>query len=617
MAGMIVTIGPDAKAKHEKCYSSFCNQKHLPLTCNETSQSFCVSKFGRGNETDRNVFKNETLKLWVVGTLLYKRNFGERALIDLVGDLKHKQVREIVNDLDGPFCFVIQNPKLQKIWIITDHAGIMNMYRYKTEDGLIISSSASTLSRLFTVNINRGAVSQFLRTGSICDPETIYNEIELLDAATIYEIDYEPEFRLVSKTRYWKSPISIDEGLSFEEARDRIADSLVERMEIFSHENLICDFTAGFDSRIIASTLTKVRDSTEGGLYTFVFGPPLSNEVKLVRDISERLFFKNHHLELPDDWAQRFPNYVLNSFALSDGEENICNYAPILLANEYKKSKHSIAFNGLGGELYRDFWWLQEVVYSKKPANYKRLVETRVLQYEYDYSIFSDEWRNWLHSVNELLKQKYIDTNKDMDFYKTYNTLQIDNIYFRQKIRRWAGRTISTTNQIIPAVAPLTLKKCLEAGMSSPPKYKRNGRLVRAVIEKLYPELAKMRMLNGTPCQNIRVVNLYKFYPLLPELIKRGLRKVSQKALKKTILVDKTLTYPTDSWYTNLISDPKLMNSFQYNEMHTKKLFNQRELETFFRDAKEPGFPYYFQLGNILTLELRLRSDNSMKGMLI
>ena len=389
-----------------------------------------------------------------------------------------------------------------------------------------------------------------------------------------------------------------------------MARQLTERIGILEGENLISDFTAGFDSRMIVSALANVRNFPKSGdIHTFVFGPSESSEVKLVKEISTRLGFKNNHLTLPDNWSERFCDYVLRSLELTDGEENICTYAPILYANEIKAQNHSLALNGLGGELYRDFWWIQEILCSKKPANYERLVETRVLQYEYNYSIFSDKWLNEMDGLSGLYKRKYMDTNADMDLNKTYNTLQIDSIYFRQKIRRWAGRTISTSNQIIRAIAPLTLKKCLEAGMTIPPRYKRNGQLVRAAVEKLYPELAEERMLNGTPCQNIRLSNIHKFFPLVPEIFRKGLRKVSQKAFGKTIFLDKTLTYSTTPWYLAILCDPRMEKALTYDEMVTRNIYNKTKFNEFINRAKSVGFPYYHQLGNMLTLELRMKDD--------
>ena len=610
MAGILVSIGDDANIIHEKIHEVFKNLKDLDQSDKVSEQAFCLSKFFRKNEKDYNILRTDDNKIWVVGTMIYRRSVGKQALKELERDIERREIEQITDDLDGPFCLVIQQPKVKKVWIITDHAGIINVYRYRKGNSLIICTSAMTLSRAFPVTPNKNAICQFLRTATICDQETIYNEIELLEPGSIYLVEQEPEFNLKLKRRYWKSPTEVEEGLTFDAAKDRVASQLIERIGTLEGENLISDFTAGFDSRMIVSALANVRNFPEDGdIHTFIFGPPESSEVNLVKGICTRLGFKNNHLTLPDDWSERFYDYILRSLALTDGEENIFTYAPILRANELKAQNYSLALNGLGGELYRDFWWIQEVLCSQKPANYERLVETRVLQYEYNNSVFSDKWRKEMKELSGLLKRKYMDTNADMDLTKTYNTLQIDSIYFRQKIRRWAGRTISTSNQIIGALAPLTLKKCLEAGMTIPPRYKRNGQLVRAVVEKLYPKLAEEKMLNGTPCQNIRPSNIHKFFPLMPEIIRKGIRKVSQKTFGKTIFLDKTLTYSTTPWYLAILCDPRMEKALTYDQMATRNIYDKTKFSEFINRAKFTGFPYYHQLGNMITLELRMKDD--------
>ena len=610
MAGILVTIGADAKHIHEKLFNVFIDVKDLDLSDKVEDPFFWLSKFFRKNGVDTNILKTDDINIWAVGTLIYRRFFGKQALIELGKDLSRKEIEKIADDLDGPFCLFIQKSKLGRIYIVTDHAGIVNVYHYLGDNSIIISTSSLSISRALPVTPKKNAICQFLRTASICDMETIYNEIDLLKPGSIYIVEFEPELKLKLKRRYWKSPTMVEEGLSFEDAKERLASQLIERIGILADENLISDFTAGFDSRMIASALASVRNFPErGDIPTFVFGPPDSSEVKLVKEICSRLGWQNQHLTLADDWAEMFGDYILRSLGLTDGEENICNYAPILLANEIKAKNHSLALNGLGGELNRDFWWMQEILCAKKSANYDRLVKTRVLQYEYDYSVFSDEWRNEMVGLSGLLRTKYIETNADMDFARTYNSLQIDNIYFRQKIRRWAGRTISSTNQVIRSIAPLTLKKCLEAGMTTPPRYKRHGQLVRAVVEKLYPKLAEEKMLNGTPCQNFRLSNLHRFFPLLPEMAKKGARKVSQKAFGRTIFMDKTLNYSMTPWYNAILSDPRLKKALSYDEMVTRSIYKKTKFDQFIKNAKLANFPYYHQIGNILTLELRMKDD--------
>jgi asparagine synthetase B (glutamine-hydrolysing) len=611
MAGLVATFAPKSDIDHEHLSQEFNKAKGLTVTDTLNHKQFSLTKYGRKAGADENVILTGKIQIWAIGSPIYKNMIGQKALTSLAEDLEGKRLEDVVLDLDGPFFLVIKRNEGHGLWLVTDHAGILNVYKYFKGSKLAISTSAVALSRAFDVTPNEEGIIQFLRNASICDSETIYNEIEALEPASIFLFQYKPEPKLIRK-EYWRSPTDVMEDMSFDKAKGFVARRLLESIEAIADTETIFDLTAGFDSRLIlAALLTKNISNRE--VSTFVFGPERSPEVNLVKEYSKVLGLENYHLGLPDDWKKRFYAYVLRALEITDGEENACNYAPILWAQEFKAKDYMYSVNGLGGELYRDFWWMQEVLCGKRPANLERLISTRVLQYDYDYSIFSEQWKNRMQGVARILKRKYQATNSDMEASGTYNTLQIDNIYFRQKVRRWAGRTISSSNQIIKTITPLTFKKNLEAGMSIPPRYKRNGKLVKATVEMLNPVLAELRMLNGAPCQNIRLDNFYRFFPFLTNISRRGLRKVSQKMLKRTILLEKSLNYQTGDWFPRFLSHPNIKKALRCENMRTEKIFNRKKFEEFVEAASSPSFRYYQQLGNILTLELRTARDRLLK----
>jgi asparagine synthetase B (glutamine-hydrolysing) len=549
------------------------------------------------------------MKIWILGTIIYKNNIGIKTLFNIKNDIKNLGIKGIVNNLDGPFCIIFKDEKKNELTLVTDHGGILNLYKYENNNTFSISNSSLALSRTYRVSPEVNGIVQFLRSGSICNSDTIYQEIKLLEPASIYEFKISGKPQIISKYEYWKNNSIIQEDIQFDEASYLLKEILSEKLNKFEKENLIFDFTSGFDSRLILSSYLSLNPN-KNHINTFVFGPEKSNEVELVKNCCKNLGIKNYHLSLPKNWEEMFYEYVIKSFFLSDGEENIFGYAPILYSQEFKSKNFQYSINGLGGELYRDFWWLQEIVCWKKPANIKRLIESRVLQYEYDYSIFSETWKKNIININNLLFKIYNETNKGEDITNIYNTSQIDNIYFRQKIRRWAGRTMSTSSQIIRSVAPLTFNDCLDVGMVVHPKYKRFGRLVKEVVQLNSLELAKQKMRNGIPCENINIKNLYQFLPILTEYGKRGLRKISQKLFNKTILLDRSLTYDTSSWFITFLKEKQVQKYIKFENMFTKDMYDKKKYNIFIEESKKPGFKYYSQLGNMITLEMRMQKDN-------
>ena len=109
--------------------------------------------------------------------------------------------------------------------------------------------------------------------------------------------------------------------------------------------------------------------------------------------------------------------------------------------------------------------------------------------------------------------------------------------------------------------------------------------------------------------------NFYKFIPLIPHMSKRGIRKISQRLLDRTILLDRTLTYQTEGWFNSMLTDSPLAEMLTYDNMCTMRLYNKKEFQRFLKDATRAGFRYYTQLGNMITLEMRMRKDKLKEGL--
>lgn len=215
-----------------------------------------------------------------------------------------------------------------------------------------------------------------------------------------------------------------------------------------------------------------------------------------------------------------------------------------------------------------------------------------------------------MQGVKDTLKAVFLDTLADMDLQGSYNTLQIDNLYLRQKIRRWAGRTMSSSSRIVSTLAPLTLKRNLDLVLAVPPGHKKGGRLVKSVIARLCEPLSDLRMLNGAPCRNITVGNAHAFLPLLVDYARKGMRKAVQKALNRTILLDASVSYQQPWFFSCLFSHPGVRKDFAYSSLITQGLYDPDRYSRFHEEAGNGSFPYCSQLGNIMTLEMRMRSDN-------
>ncbi|MDW7646071.1 MAG: hypothetical protein SCI25_13635 [Desulfuromonadales bacterium] len=601
MAGLVCTIGNSFTEKHNNLHDNFTDIKELPVSLKEIGKNFSIYKYCRKNEKLKDNIMNDACLLFAIGTPTVSGEVGLKALYKAKDIYEKKGINSLCDEVDGNFIIVIYDKSLSKILLITDPSGIINCYSYCGVDGVALSTSSMALSRTFPVTLDYESVYQFLRIASICDNATIYNEIKVLDPASVYYFEVEKKPELKKMLTYWAPPFDVDDQLTFNQAVEKVGGAIRDGLEGIVGENIVCDLTGGFDSRLVLSGILA-NGLNPKDLETFTFGPDDSIEVKTVKKYWEELGVKGFHLKLPDNWNDMYSDYIDKSFRLTDGEENIFNYAPILYAQEFKSENYNISMNGLGGELYRDFWWVQNFPYGRNPANIKRLLDARVLQYEFDYSIFNYGFKE---ALKEVLYKKYSCTNSPTEISEIYNTRQIDNIYFRQKIRRWAGRSISSSSQLIKTIAPLTFKASLSLGMSVKPSYKLRGDFVRAVIGHNSPILANLKMLDGTPCEVFSSRNFYKYSPLLTKNLRKVAKKISQVVFNKTILVDKTIRYDDN----DLIRQGLFREKLEYENIITGNLFDRKRYIEFIESSKKYGFSYYGQLGNLITLERRIRND--------
>jgi len=613
MSGFALTIGCNASYKHKNLHDKIKKNKYFEESIQKNMPNYCLSKYKRTQKKDNNYIDDNDISIYCVGNVAFNNKMGKDALTSLKMALKIDNLKKIVSFLDGHFVLIIINHDKKKINIITDHLGIIHIYKHFDGKRIYLTTSSIALSSSINVSLDVNSVIQFLRCDSICDYDTIYREIKLLEPGCIYQYDIQNDTAKESKEFYWKTPTIIDEKMKFEDATELWKNALREACSKVPKKNTICDLTGGFDTRSLLAAFVHDNNCKLEEFSTFTFGPEFSDEVKTAKDISNSLQLPIMHAQLPNEWEEKYYENLMESMLLTDGEENTCKYTPIMYANKKKSEKYEYSVNGLGGPIVKSFNWIQEFDIRKKPANLKRFIYMRSLKSEFNNNIFNQIWRDNLLNIDNTLTEKYLSTLQDMDLNTTFNTLQLDNIDFRQRERRWGGRTISSSNRIINVISPLYFKKCMEVGMVIPPRYKKNKRLLRNVISNLHTGLAKEKMLNGAPCEVISYKNFYKFTPLLTALLKKSARVGLKKFFDKDIFIAQPIDYHRCKWYEKIFSKKQNSILSDLENWSTIPLYDLGKLKEFVECAKAPNFKHYTQLEKMITLELRIRKDQVKK----
>ena len=614
MAGIILLLGEESNQHLREIRENFENLKDLKSSF-EYNQSKCqVVKYKRKyDEEDNNYFDCEEVAVCCVGTVLF-RNYGFKESIIGIGKAlcKGTTISEIVEEIDGHYFIVIISKSEKKCYFITDVGGTINEYMLEKDGSLYVSTSMLALAKLFPVTPQSENILMFIRSGMFFEDTTYFNEIKTLKQASIYEYDF--NIGQLKRIEYWSVPENVNEQISFEDAVESITKSLKYIIASIPNKMAIYDFTGGYDARFVLS-LAYSGEKDKNRINAFFFGPGRSREAKIVEENCLNLGIKYNNCVIPNDWPKEFYENIIASHNLCDGLENACVYAPILMTQKWKKKYFQYSVHGLFGELFRQRTW--EFEFGRRgrriPANLKRLIKYRNLSDDFDKSIFSNKPLKIISEAPNKLLEIYRKTNSILD-QRAPNTLQLDNIYFAQRARRWGGRNITTANQIIQPICQLWFRKPLELSMSLPAKFKIRCKLMRHVVEKESPIFAKEKMITGTPFVVMSLANINRFIPGISFFVRKAIRKISQVAFNKTIWAGLTTPdYKTGEWFSWALMDPRCQDLLEYNKMITQSFYDERKYRIFLERARSGNFHFYGQLGNIITAELTLRSVN-IKG---
>jgi asparagine synthase (glutamine-hydrolysing) len=161
--------------------------------------------------------------------------------------------------LRGMYAFAVWDDKKKLLFIARDRLGKKPLY-YTIQNGvLVFSSEIKSILEYSGIkhSINLKAINLFLTYQYIPSPQTIFNEINRLEPASVFTcaLGKEPK-----KRRYWDIDFSRKTELSYADARTRLNELLVEstRMRLVSDVPLGAFLSGGHDSSIIVGLMSRL-----------------------------------------------------------------------------------------------------------------------------------------------------------------------------------------------------------------------------------------------------------------------------------------------------------------------------------------------------------------------
>ena len=489
-----------------------------------------------------------------------------------------------------PFCAFLRDQAADALTIVADRSALLHLYLREDPGGTVWASTSAFALASLGADFDLEAATEWATAGHFITGRTFFRGIRQLDCGEVVHL--RPG---AAPTRTTWAPTARGETTA-----TAYREAVEEAVGVYSQQEdgLFFEVTGGIDSRLLLAARLRSGAPTR----TWTVGQPGDVEMRTVEKLREVATFE-HLLVSPDaGFAAELPELIGEMHALADGEANAIVYTSLLVAFRELAGVRRTSVTGSNGELARAFYW--RAIAGGRDTGHVRGVATDTVVRK----IFRESG-----GLRSMFRRDLPDPEAPVreavtDFIRT-SPLQrpsaiLDDFYLRTRMRRFAGRNISTTSlfcaQGVPYFAPSVVDVILEL----PDAQKQDGRVVRETIVELSPRLAAVPLASGDPVPPLSIAH--------PSRAARRATGLGFKAMARyggrygrmlaRAPVDSMpfRQVAADAGFRDYVGDLLLTN-----DTRCLGLFDREALRTFVHSSLESGS--LSPLGLVLTIELTLR----------
>lgn len=438
---------------------------------------------------------------------------GEESIKLFINELKKVGITKACHILKGVFFIIVENKSDDDLYIFVDNAGLYQAF-YTNNN---ISNSFLELikhEKCKVTDLDPEAVYEFLYFGYFFLDRTFFRFVKKIPGDKVFHYTCKDGKRhVLDKNISYFNVASINELKSFDEIFEKLAISL-------SNRNVSIDLTGGVDSRLIAAVLgyygMKFETASSGGTADY-------EDVAIARDVANALghpYYSTVHSisSLEED--------LTDLFFSTDGLYDMLYYHRLL---QFAKSRVSrgmdTMISGVGGELFKDYWWLQDFpFYNKHSPNIERLVDIRIMTFKPIQDVltknYSEIGRSLRSKIIQELSRYSLETNT-----KTY-----DNIFFNFMMKNVGGRGLTNNSFFIQTYAAYLDLDMIRIGFNLPRRLRFFNMFHRKEITRINPLIARIPTSEGGITVSIEAVNVIGD---LPKYLNDRLKRLYLKLKKQ------------------------------------------------------------------------------------
>jgi asparagine synthase (glutamine-hydrolysing) len=470
-----------------------------------SAQSFCcttaTAKFPRLKAATAGILRDPGVQAWLcaAGTYFYQDSSGEDALRGLAPRMhaSRTELASALADFNGIFALAGHDCSTGELRVITDRLGSLHIYTAVIDSTLVVCTSSLVLAALLRPAWDPVSCREFLATGTVFEQRTLFQGIEKLAPATVFEFR---RGHLRSRSSYWDPAAVMYDRSPFRGDVPELAAALEDVFRILARcfRKPVMDLTGGFDSRALLGAMLR----SGGDFDTVVNGSDRDPDVVRSQQIARAVGVRHRH-QLPslrsgEDWWEK----ARASLALCDGEYDVLAYARICDVQNRLAADFDASINGSNGEICKGYWWELLFPFTGWRGHFD---ERRVAARRFAF----------MGEAPGLLAQHFTDDlashfaglirRANVGLEQHPNTAKLDNVYLRLRMQRWQGRIASATSRIWPCVSPFMFSRPMEIALSAAPHVRVRNRMARRLLEHLHPGLAAIPLAEGYPAMPLRI----------------------------------------------------------------------------------------------------------------
>ena len=489
-----------------------------------------------------------------------------------------------------PFCAFLRDQEANTLTIVTDRSALLHLYFREDPDGTVWASTSAFALASLGADFDLEAATEWATAGHFITGRTFFRGIRELDCGEVVHL--RPG---AATTRTTWVPTSRGETTAsdYREAVEEAVDAYSQQ-----EDGLFFELTGGIDSRLLLAA--RLRSSA--GTRTWTVGQPGDVEMRTVEKLKEVATFE-HLLVSPDaGFAAELPELIDEMHALADGEANAIVYTSLLVAFRELAGVRRTSVTGSNGELARAFYW--RAIARGREAGHLRgvVIETVVRKIFRESGGLRSVFRPDLPDPETPVREAVA------DFFRT-SPLQrpsaiLDDFYLRTRMRRFAGRNISTTSLFCAQGVPYFAPSVVDVILDLPDAQKQDGRVVRETIVDLSPRLAAVPLASGDPVPPLSIAHPSRAARRGTGL---GLKAIARYGGRYGRMLARAPVdgmpfrqVAADAGFRDYVGDLLLTS-----DARCLGLFDPGPLRTFVQSSLESGS--LSPLGIVLTIELTLR----------